>query len=43
MVLQFVLVAGICVLYEKGISFGLDANSVGVPAGFLYSAAMIQQ
>src|SRR5579864_6501865 len=43
MILQFVLVAGICVLYEKRISFGHDANSIGVPAVFQYCTAMILQ
>jgi hypothetical protein len=42
-IFHFVLIAGICVLYEKGLSFRFNANSVGVPAGFQYCAAMIQQ
>jgi hypothetical protein len=37
------LIACICVLYEKGICFGLDANYVGVQAGFQYCSAMFQQ
>jgi hypothetical protein len=43
MIFQFVLIAGICVLYEKGLSFRFNANSVGLPAGFQRRAAMIQQ
>jgi hypothetical protein len=37
---QFVIIAGICDLYEVGFSFRFNANSVRVQAGCQYCAAM---